>query len=429
MRENLKTEQEIMKNWKGDIEKPLVCISCKTYNHELYIEDAIKGFLMQETNFPFIVLIHDDFSTDKTAEIVRKYESKYPNIIRAYYQKKNTYTLSPSERTRLRKPFGEMRKGEYFAFCEGDDYWTNPLKLQKQIDLLESDKDINFSFHNSKRICYESGDEQIVGKYAEKTMKLPFEDILLRPWGMIPTASCIITKEAASRVRKFGLENTYLTQGDIYLQYISAYEKGAFYINETMSVYRFKTEGSWTKRNSVNPTFQTTVLLNKLKSFLALKSFLNPKDPSAFSQLFIHYFFMLNTCLLENDSKNAQIIDSICENLVLKTIKNNNLFDKSVILYGASSTTKWVINKFKNIFKIKYILDSDPSKHDSYFEGYQIKFFNKAKIEYPVLFTLFGREHFLAQISDFNKHDIIVVKEEQIELLYEQAQDAFPELL
>ena len=85
-------EEEIMQNWEGDRNKPVVSICCVTYNHENYIAEAIDSFLMQETNFPFEVLIAEDYSTDNTAKIIREYERKYPNIIKPIYQKENQYS-------------------------------------------------------------------------------------------------------------------------------------------------------------------------------------------------------------------------------------------------------------------------------------------------------------------------------------------------
>ena len=79
-----------MARWQGDIEKPIVSVICATYNHESYIEDAIYGFLIQETDFAFEILIHDDASTDKTAEIVREFKSKYPNIIKPIFQEEKS---------------------------------------------------------------------------------------------------------------------------------------------------------------------------------------------------------------------------------------------------------------------------------------------------------------------------------------------------
>ena len=133
-----KTEKEIMKNWVGDISNPLVTIKCITYNHEQYISDALDGFLMQETTFPFEVIVHDDASTDNTAKIIKEYEKKYPNIIKPIYETENQYSKHDESITRI---INSKIKGKYIAFCEGDDYWTNSKKLQIQYDFLENNSD------------------------------------------------------------------------------------------------------------------------------------------------------------------------------------------------------------------------------------------------------------------------------------------------
>lgn len=127
---------------------PLVCISCVTYNHEKFIRDAIEGFLMQETTFPVEILIHDDASTDNTSEVIREYESRYPKLFRCFYQPENTYSR-PDWRER-RKPFINARRGAYIAMCDGDDFWTDPLKLQKQVMFLEQNPDYVLAYHDAQ---------------------------------------------------------------------------------------------------------------------------------------------------------------------------------------------------------------------------------------------------------------------------------------
>lgn len=127
-----KTEQEIMKNWQGDISEPVVSICCITYNHEQYISEAINSFLMQETDFPFEVVIGEDCSTDNTRKIVEKYKEMYPNIIKLIVSENNVGMQANGQRTM------EACIGEYMALCEGDDYWTDKNKLQIQKDFLES---------------------------------------------------------------------------------------------------------------------------------------------------------------------------------------------------------------------------------------------------------------------------------------------------
>lgn len=120
---------------------PLVSISCITYNHESYIRQCLEGFMMQKCNFDFEILIHDDASTDGTIEIIKEYQEKYPDIIKPIFQIENQYSKGVRG---INPRFNFPRaKGKYIALCEGDDYWTDPLKLQKQVDFLEKNTAYN----------------------------------------------------------------------------------------------------------------------------------------------------------------------------------------------------------------------------------------------------------------------------------------------
>ena len=120
-----------------------VSICCAAYNHENYIRQTLDGFLMQKTNFPFEIIINDDASTDKTADIIREYEKKYPDIIKPLYQTENQY----SKREIVRSFLYSRANGEYIAMCEGDDFWTDPEKLQKQVDFLDSHPEYSACVH------------------------------------------------------------------------------------------------------------------------------------------------------------------------------------------------------------------------------------------------------------------------------------------
>ena len=149
--EHLKKQEEIIANWTGDLSTPIVSIICPAYNHEKYILDAIEGFLNQETSFPFEVMIRDDASTDRTPEILREIENKYPKIINVIYESENQFSKGI-------KPFkftAPKAKGKYLAICDADDYWTDPLKLQKQVDFLEHNE--NFAITHHKADILEGG--------------------------------------------------------------------------------------------------------------------------------------------------------------------------------------------------------------------------------------------------------------------------------
>ncbi len=117
----------------------LVSICCITFNHEKYIGKTLEGFLMQKTNFSFEILIHDDASTDSTANVIREYEAKYPHIIKPIYQTENQFSKG------IRSMYGVFNfpraSGKYIAMCEGDDYWIDENKLQSQADFLEQNED------------------------------------------------------------------------------------------------------------------------------------------------------------------------------------------------------------------------------------------------------------------------------------------------
>lgn len=121
-----------------------VSILCLAYNHEKFIADAIESFLMQKTTFPFEIIIHDDASTDRTAEIIKQYEKRYPDIIKSIFQKENQYSKGVSINVEFFLP---ITKGKYVALCDGDDYWSDPLKLQKQFEALENNKDCFMCLH------------------------------------------------------------------------------------------------------------------------------------------------------------------------------------------------------------------------------------------------------------------------------------------
>ena len=122
----------------------MVSIRCLVYNHEPYLRQCLDGFVMQQTNFRFEAIVHDDASTDGSAAIIREYAAKYPDIIKPIYEIENQYSKRDGS---LRRIMDTHMRGKYVAYCEGDDYWTDPLKLQKQVDFLESHPDYSLCTH------------------------------------------------------------------------------------------------------------------------------------------------------------------------------------------------------------------------------------------------------------------------------------------
>ena len=135
---------------------PLVSICCITYNHAPFIKKCLDGFLMQETSFPIEILIHDDASSDGTDTIVREYAERYPDLIFPLYETENQYSKGKSSVMDIVYNYSRA-KGKYIAYCEGDDYWTDPLKLKKQVDFMEAHPDYSVCFHRCKHLNSDSG--------------------------------------------------------------------------------------------------------------------------------------------------------------------------------------------------------------------------------------------------------------------------------
>lgn len=223
------------------MEDPVVSIVCTAYNHEKYIRDCIEGFLIQKTNFSYEVLINEDASTDGTAAIIREYEEKFPKIIKPIYQIENQY----SKRVGLwRTILFPRAQGKYIAICEGDDYWTDPLKLQKQVDFLESNPDFSMCFHNAW-VVFEEGDRKVLFKDL-KQGEYTGEDIL-KEW-TVPTASVLFAK---NRLDKRHLSNPRFLFSDIIL-FLSLAESGRLMaFDQPMSAYRRHEGGMSFGRNNI----------------------------------------------------------------------------------------------------------------------------------------------------------------------------------
>ncbi|HQI41285.1 MAG: hypothetical protein B6D44_02110 [Ignavibacteriales bacterium UTCHB2] len=226
------SEDELIRDWKGYQKIPLVSVTCISYNHERYIADALDGIFAQKTNFPFEVIVHDDASTDKTQYIIKKYAEKYPRVLVPILQKEN-YWLGKgiNATTTIVWP---SAKGKYIAWIEGDDYWIDPLKLQKQVDFLEANEEYSLCFHNANVIYDDNNGSRIF--YNLETREYTGKEIL-KEW-KIPTASVVFRRSMYNPVY-----HPDFIYGDIVLL-ISLATKGKLWgMNEVMSVYRRHKEG------------------------------------------------------------------------------------------------------------------------------------------------------------------------------------------
>jgi len=226
-------------------QKPLVSICCITYNHEKYIRDAIESFLMQKTDFPFEIIIHDDASTDRTADIIREYEKKYPDVIKPIYQTENQYSKGVNTAFITFK----KAKGRYIAICEGDDYWTDPMKLQIQVTFLEKNPDYVITYSAIKPFD-ENG---ILKTDFGGALKDLSEEQLKRAASIYTLTTCF-----RNVIKEFPPEFSIAKIGDLIIwSLLGAYGKGKFIGEIKPGAYRVHDGGVFSKRSLKEKTYMS----------------------------------------------------------------------------------------------------------------------------------------------------------------------------
>ena len=326
---------DIEHNW-SDNTIPMVSVHCVTYNHEPYIRDALEGFLMQRTTFPFQICILDDASTDSNVEIIKEYAEKYPNIFKCFFLEENTW--GKQNRMEMAKPFLDAcNEGKYIALCDGDDYWTDPYKLQKQVDFLEANSE--YSFCGSEIII-----EDEKGKYLDKFPYLQkgkdinifnLENYLYYPFSVFHTSSIVMRKYSEiiiDKLSKYSLGDlaitvSLLTLGDGYM------------FNEKFSTYRIHKGGIWSGGNISPSINQLFIKLNDYKrleyDFPITKEFIAPIKKHLYNDLANKF------------AKNRQLLKSIYY-YFLGLISKSEIIDKNWLArlnYNLWLYKKVIINK------------------------------------------------------------------------------------
>jgi glycosyltransferase involved in cell wall biosynthesis len=217
----------------------LVSINCITYNQENYIGDAIEGFLMQITDFNYEILIGEDCSSDNTKKIVEEYVKNYPDKIKMITSEQNVGARKNSQR------LIDMSKGKYIADCEGDDYWIDPYKLQKQVDYMEEHPACTLCLHAAEIIKAPNKKIGRVHKPYNGNKICPMEDIISRGGGFCATATLFYPKKLMENPPDFYV---HAPVGDYPMQMFLASQGYAYYMDDCMAVYRSGVEGSWNKR-------------------------------------------------------------------------------------------------------------------------------------------------------------------------------------
>ena len=271
---------------------PVVSVVCITYNHINFIRDSIEGFLNQETAFPVEIFVHDDASTDGTADIVREYQQRYPKLFWTILKNENQWSKGNAYFGNLLK----MQRGEFIALCEGDDWWTDSNKLQKQVFLLQQNPSASFCFHNTL-IVNES--MVVSGLLRPQNTSLIHSIEELLGSNFIHTSSIVYRK---TMLVEFPLWYNTAPMGDWPLCILLAEKGKLLHINEVMSHYRLHGQSSWSSQNKATRCAKTAHFFDLLRDHFAK----NPKLLAKVSNGFIiHCLNAARDFKNLNDTENA----------------------------------------------------------------------------------------------------------------------------
>lgn len=209
----------------------MVSVVCDVFNHEDYLRECLDGIVMQQTNFAFEILIHDDASTDKSVEIIKEYVDKYPHLFKPIYQKENKFSKGISIWKDIQFP---RAKGKYIAICEGDDFWTDPLKLQKQVDFMEANSEYGLCYTDYNRL--EDATQTLTESMFERQMQyrpISYEQHLLKP-GYLAPMTWLYRHELMNLIAKANVH----TDGTYAYMLEFLYNSKVAYIPQVTAVYR-----------------------------------------------------------------------------------------------------------------------------------------------------------------------------------------------
>ena len=221
----------------------MVSVRCTVYNHEAFLRKCLEGFVMQKTTFRFEVFVHDDASTDNSPHIIREYAQRYPDIIKPFFETENQYSKNDGQFMSITySPL--YLTGKYLAICEGDDYWTDPLKLQKQVDYLENHPGCSLCCHNATLHWY---DNRFPDKpYTQLEDRDYTAHEIICSWETPATASFVFRSSLVKGYLDCMEKHPGIIIGDIPLLLHCSKQGSIHAFSDTMSVYG-KHNGGWTQ--------------------------------------------------------------------------------------------------------------------------------------------------------------------------------------
>lgn len=248
--------KEATQQW--EFKTPLVSICCISFNQANYISETIGGFLCQKTNFPFEIIIGDDASTDGTQKILEEYAIKYNPLIRLIFNKKNKGAISNLTNV------ASQAKGKYIAFCEGDDYWHEPNKLQLQIDFLETNPDYS--------ICCHDYNINIDGNIFETDQKIKFDCLNIEEYSKtlpnIQTLTVVFRNSLNPLIPENLLDKV---TGTVFI-YLRLADIGKIkFFDHQMATYRIHSSGIWSGKTERQRTEMALQNIEAMHDFFSAR--------------------------------------------------------------------------------------------------------------------------------------------------------------
>lgn len=318
-----------------------VSVYCLVYNHEKYLRDALEGFVKQKTTFKYEVFVHDDASTDGSAEIIKEYATKYPNIIKPIFQKQNQY----SQKVKIVKTFIYPHiSGKYIAACEGDDYWTDEYKLQYQYEVMEAHPECSICSHyarvvemDNKALVRFSPDKRYNACEGVMDKELQM-DISMND--MFQLSSDFMRRSVYDKYTENRPEfaNKMLV-GDTPLLLFFAKYGSLYFIDREMSVYRRGTEGSWTKRNLWKAETRIRHVDASIEGLIACKEFFEGEYSEMFDEAV--YNLKINSAVLQKNYKSA------FKDIPYLIRKGRKILAMKIVVCSISPKLEIVWDKFK----------------------------------------------------------------------------------
>jgi len=268
-----------------------VSVAMITYNHGNFIAQAVESILMQVVNFDYEIIIGEDCSTDETRNVVIEYRNRFPHRIKLLLHDKNVGLMQNFIQTI------EACRGQYVALCEGDDYWTSPYKLQRQVDFLESHPEYAMCFHNATVICEDGSEEPQLYCPVDQKIISTLEDLILE--NFIPTCSVVFRSGLFSRFPNWCYN---LRIGDWPLHIFNARCGKIRYLNEIMGVYRIHSGGVWSSMIETKRYKEIIMMLDYVNAYLDFQYGKQIKTSKS-----VFYYKLAVACANSGDAANTKV--------------------------------------------------------------------------------------------------------------------------